>query len=79
MNNPAVQAVLLLLAVAILVGNTMIAIAYMKSRRGNSGFFRGQDDKAMDDLHDQVQKLHEKDLEDRNPKGGHVDGESLQH
>jgi hypothetical protein len=74
MNNPAVQAVLLILALVILVGNTMIAIAYMRSRRGNSGFLHGHDDKAMDDLHDQVQKLHEKDLGGGNPKGGHVDG-----
>ena len=57
MNNPAVLVVLLILALVILVGNTLLALAFLRGRRGNSKALRGRDNKAMDELHARVQRL----------------------
>jgi hypothetical protein len=57
MNNPAVLVVLLILALVILAGNTLLALAFLRGRRGNSKRTRGGDDNAMDELHARVQRL----------------------
>jgi hypothetical protein len=57
MNNPAVLGVLLVLALVILAGNTLLAIAFLRGRRGKSKLRRGGDDQAMDELHARVERL----------------------
>jgi len=47
----------LLLVVIILVGNTMIAIAFLRGRRGDFKSVQGRDSEAMDELHKRVQAL----------------------
>ena len=49
--------VVLLLVLIILVGNTMIAIAFLRSRRGDFKSIQGRDREAMDELHKRVQDL----------------------
>jgi hypothetical protein len=57
MNATAVLVVLLLLVVIILVGNTMMAIAFLKGRKGDFNGVRGHDDAAIDELHQRVREL----------------------
>ena len=45
-----------LLVLIILVGNTMIALAFLRSRGGWKGM-QGRDREAMDELHKRVQAL----------------------
>jgi hypothetical protein len=52
----ALMIVGLLLVVIILVGNTMIAVAFLRSRGGWKGM-QGRDREAMDELHKRVQGL----------------------
>ena len=47
----------LLLALIILVGNTMIAIAFLRGRRGDFKSVQGRDREAMDELHERVKAL----------------------
>jgi hypothetical protein len=61
MNNPAVLTVLLLLVLAVLVGNTLIAIAFLKGRGSNFRGVRGRDDQALEELHQRVQDLRRKE------------------
>jgi hypothetical protein len=46
----------LLLVLIILVGNTMLAVAFLRSRGGWKGM-QGRDHEAMDELHKRVQAL----------------------
>jgi hypothetical protein len=46
----------LLLVLIILVANTMIAVAFLRSRGGWKGM-QGRDREAMDELHKRVQTL----------------------
>jgi hypothetical protein len=57
MNNPAVLVALLILALVILAGNTLLALAFLRGRRGKSGSLRPGDDNAMDELHARVERL----------------------
>jgi hypothetical protein len=57
MNTTAVLAVLLILAVVILVGNTLIAVAFLRGRKNNPKSFPGADNEALDELHKRVQGL----------------------
>jgi hypothetical protein len=47
----------LILSLVILVGNTMIAIAFLRSRRSNLSSAKGREQDAMDELHRRVQDL----------------------
>jgi hypothetical protein len=60
MNNPAVVAVLLILAVVILVGNTLIAVAFLRGRKNNLKSFPGANNEALDELHERVRELTKK-------------------
>ena len=53
----ALSIVLLLLVLIILVGNTMIAIAFLRGRGGDFKSIQGRDREAMDELHRRVQSL----------------------
>jgi hypothetical protein len=53
----AVLIALLLLAAAILVGNTLIAIGFLRSRRNHFTTTRGGDAAAIDELHRRVKEL----------------------
>jgi hypothetical protein len=53
----ALMIVGLLLAMAILVGNTMIALAFLRGRRGKFTSLQGRDHENMDELHRRVQAL----------------------
>ncbi len=57
MNSTAVLVVLLILILVILVGNTMIAVAFLKGRKGNFKGIRGRDEEARDELHRRVEKI----------------------
>ncbi|MFN2120351.1 MAG: hypothetical protein ACK2T0_08180 [Anaerolineales bacterium] len=57
MSNPAVLAVLLILALVIVAGNTLLAVAFLRGRKGKSTSRRADDDSAMDELHARVQQL----------------------
>jgi hypothetical protein len=59
-NNPAVLVVLLILALVILAGNTLLAVAFLRGRRGRSRSPRSGEDNAMDELHARVQQLEQK-------------------
>jgi hypothetical protein len=58
-SNPAVLVVLLVLALVILAGNTLLAVAFLRGRRGRSKSLRGSDETAMDEPHARVQKLEQ--------------------
>lgn len=60
MNNTVVLLIVLLLALVILAGNTMIAIAFLRGRRGKFKGFNSRDDEAIDELHRRVEKLSDK-------------------
>jgi hypothetical protein len=60
MNATAVLVVLLLLALIILAGNVMMAIAFLKGRKGDIHGVRGHDDAAIDELHQRVQEFRPK-------------------
>ena len=47
----------LLLAVVILVANTLLAVAFVRGRGGDFGSVRGREDDAMEELHKRVQDL----------------------
>jgi hypothetical protein len=52
----ALMIVGLVLVLIILVGNTMIAVAFLRSRGGWKGI-QGRDREAMDELHKRVEAL----------------------
>ncbi len=56
----AMLIVVLLLVVVILVGNTLMAIAFLRGRRGDLKSAQGRDREAMDELHERVQALRSK-------------------
>jgi hypothetical protein len=60
LNNPIVLVALLLLVLVVLVGNTMIAAAFLRSRKGGFKGLVGRDDSALDELHRRVQDLAKK-------------------
>ncbi len=57
MNSTAVLIVVLVLVLIVLAGNTMIAVAFLRGRKGPNGGIRGREDAAMDELHRRVQGL----------------------
>jgi hypothetical protein len=57
MNNPAVLAVVLLLVLAVLIGNTMIAMAFLRARKSKFRGLHERDREALDELHRRVQEL----------------------
>lgn len=57
----ALSIVLLLLVLLILVGNTMMAIAFVRSRPRNLRSIQRRDSQAMDELHRRVQELASRD------------------
>ena len=60
MNSTAVLVVVLILAMVILVGNTLIAVAFLRGRKNNSKSFPSAENKALDELHRRVQGLSRK-------------------
>ncbi len=56
----ALLIVLLLLVLIILVGNTLLAVAFLRGRRGGLKSIQGRDREAMDELHKRVQALPSK-------------------
>ena len=60
MNSTAVLIIVLVLALVILAGNTMIAVAFLRGRKDNFKGLRGRDDSAMDELHQRVQEISKK-------------------
>jgi hypothetical protein len=61
MNNPALLVALLFLVVAVLVGNTLIAFAFLKGKGNTFTGVRGPDDQALEELHQRVQDLRGKE------------------
>ena len=62
MNTTGILIILLILALAILAGNTMIAVAFLRGRKDNFKGTRGRSGEDMDELHRRVEKLsHKKD------------------
>jgi hypothetical protein len=57
----ALLIVVLLLVLIILVANTMMAIAFLRSRPSNLRSIRRRDSQAMDELHRRVQDLPARD------------------
>ncbi len=53
----ALLVILLILSLVILVGNTMIAIAFLRGRRNKLKSAQGGHQDAMDELHRRVQEL----------------------
>jgi hypothetical protein len=56
----ALLIIVLILSLVILVGNTMLAIAFLRGRRGNLKSAQGSQQEAMDELHRRVQELADK-------------------
>ncbi len=57
MNTTIVLIAVLLLVLVVLVGNTMIAAAFLRARKGNFKGVRGRDGEALDELHRRVEEL----------------------
>lgn len=53
----SVLVIVLILSIVILVGNTMIAIAFLRDRRKNTLSRREREQDAMEELHRRVQDL----------------------
>jgi prefoldin subunit 5 len=53
----ALLVIVLILSLVILVGNTMMAIAFLRSRRSKLKSSQSKDQDAMDELHRRVQEL----------------------
>jgi hypothetical protein len=53
----AVLIAVLLLALVILIANTLMAVAFLRGRRGDFGSIHGREDDAMEELHKRVQEL----------------------
>ena len=53
----AVAVALLLLVLAILIGNTMIAISFLRGRKDNLKGIGSRDDSAMEELHRRIENL----------------------
>ena len=60
MNSTAILVVALILALVILAGNTLIAVAFLRGRKDNFKGLRGRDEAAMDELHRRVQEISKK-------------------
>jgi hypothetical protein len=60
MNSPAFLVVLLILVIVVLVGNTMIALAFLRGRKDNFKDLGSRDQAAMDELHRRVQEISKK-------------------
>lgn len=56
----AVLVIALILSLVILVGNTMLAIAFLRGRRSNWKSSQGRQQDDMDELHRRVQELADK-------------------
>jgi hypothetical protein len=50
----------LLLALVILAANTLLAVAFLRDRKGGFRSLRGHGDDALEELHKRVQELPEK-------------------
>ncbi len=61
MNSTAILIIVLILALVILVGNTLIALAFLRGRKGNFKALGGRDDSALDELHRRVKEISKKD------------------
>jgi len=60
MSSTAILIVAFILVLVILVGNTMIAVAFLRGRKDNFKGLRGRDDAALDELHRRVQEISKK-------------------
>ena len=60
MNTAGILIILLILALVILAGNTMIAVAFLRGRKDNFKGTRGRNDEDMDELHRRVEELSRK-------------------
>jgi len=60
MSSTAILIVALILAIVILAGNTMIAVAFLRGRKRNFKALGGRDDSALDELHRRVQEISKK-------------------
>jgi len=60
MNTPGVLIILLVLALVIIAGNTMIAVAFLRGRKDHFKGTRAKTDEAMDELHQRVEELSKK-------------------
>jgi len=60
-NSTAVLIALLILALVILLGNAMIAVAFLRARRNRTKSLQAGGSEAMDELHKRVQELTSKD------------------
>ncbi len=60
MNSTAVLVVALIFVLVILIGNTMIAVAFLRGRKDKFKGLRGRDDAALDELHRRVQEISKK-------------------
>jgi hypothetical protein len=53
----ALLIIVVLLALVILATNTMVAIAFLRGRRGRMDSAQHRDQKALDELHERVEEL----------------------
>ncbi|HUI89990.1 MAG TPA: hypothetical protein VLX61_14830 [Anaerolineales bacterium] len=60
MNSIAILAIVLILVLVILAGNTMIAVAFLRGRKDHFKTLGGRDDAALDELHRRVQEISRK-------------------
>ena len=56
----AVMIIVVILSIVVLVGNTMIAIAFLRDRRNKTRTRRQTEQDAMEELHRRVQELTER-------------------
>ncbi len=60
MNTAGILIILLILALVILAGNTMIAVAFLRGRKDNFKGTRGRNDEDVNELHRRVEELSKK-------------------
>jgi hypothetical protein len=61
MNSTAILIIILVFALVILIGNTMIAVAFLRGRKDNFKALGSRDNSALDELHRRVQEITKKD------------------
>jgi hypothetical protein len=60
MNSTALLVILLILVLVILIGNTLIAAAFLRGRKDNFKGLGGRDQAALDELHRRVEEISKK-------------------
>jgi hypothetical protein len=60
LDQPAIQIAFFVLAVVIVLGNTMIMVAFLRGRKGKEESSRRRGQRNMEELHKRVEQLRDR-------------------